>query len=521
MDNSSSICCGRTEPPAVIIVVMDARATQSPAASELPADRRAPEASAQPLYLRLAQHYRGAIRSGVLVAGARMPSVRAMTRLHRVSLSTALQACRSLEGEGLLEARPRSGYFVRKPRRSALPDACEPDLSRPLDAAQYVGVHDRVSNFVATSEAQPITVDFASACAAPQAYPADDLKSLALRALRRAPAILVQTAPSAGDASLRSALARRALDAGMHLTAADIVITQGCIEALNIALRAVTSPGDTVAVESPTYYGLLQVLESLGLRALEIPTSPRTGLSIDALELALRTHPVKAVAVVPNFQNPLASVMPDEHKQRLVALCDRANVALIEDDTYGALADDNTTLSSLKAWDRSGNVIHCASLRKTLAPGMRVGWISGGRRHARIQMLKYAQSRANDSLAQRTVGEFIASTAFDRHLVRLRRALRAQREQVAEAIAAHFPEGTRSSVPQGSMMLWVELPAVVSSERLFDTALAHGIRVVPGSLFSNSDRFDHFMRIGCGQPFSSEHDRAVRALGEMVCRAMR
>jgi DNA-binding transcriptional MocR family regulator len=317
-------------------------------------------------------------------------------------------------------------------------------------------------------------------------------------------------------------LARRALDSGMRLTGADIVITQGCIEALNIALRAVAQPGDTIAVESPTYYGLLQVLESLGLRALEIPTSPRSGLSVDALELALRTHPgIKAVAVVPNFQNPLASVMPDDQKQRLVALCEQANVALIEDDTYGALSDDNATLSSLKTWDRSGNVIHCASLRKTLAPGMRVGWVSGGRWQPRIQMLKFAQSRANDALAQRTVGEFIASPAYDRHLVRLRRALRSQREQTAEAIAAHFPPGTRSSLPKGSMMLWVELPQQVSSQRLFDTALAHGIRIVPGLLFSNSDRYDHFMRIGCGFAFSREHDQALRRLGEMAARAAR
>jgi len=476
----------------------------------------------QPLYRRLALHYRGAIDAGVLAAGARMPSVRAMTRLHRVSLSTALQACRTLEGDGLLEARPRSGYFVRRPRRSALPDACEPDLSRPLDPAQYVGIHDRVSSFVATSETHRVAADFATACAAAEAYPADELKNLALRALRRAPQVLVESASSAGDPSLRSALARRALDAGMRLTSGDIVVTQGCIEALNVALRAVAQPGDTVAVESPTYYGLLQVLESLGLRALEVPTSPRSGLSVDALELALRTHPgIKAVAVVPNFQNPLASVMPDDQKQRLVALCERANVALIEDDTYGALGDDNATLSSLKTWDRTGNVIHCASLRKTLAPGMRVGWISGGRWHARIQMLKFAQSRANDALAQRTVGEFIASSAYDRHLVRFRRALRGQREQIAEAIAAHFPAGTRSSVPKGSMMLWVELPQQVSGQRLLETALAQGIRFVPGLLFSNSDRYDHFMRIGCGFAFSREHEQALRRLGEMAQRAAR
>lgn len=471
------------------------------------------------LYQELAGHYRGAIRAGTLPAGARLPSVRALMRLHRVSLSTALLACRHLEDEGLVEAQPRRGYFVRAARRGALPEACEPDLSRPLAAAQYVGIHDRVSAFVAARRAHAASVDFATTCAAPELYPAQALQTLAVRALRHDPGMLVRTAESAGDAVLRRALARRALEAGMQLRADEIVVTQGCIEALNVALRAVAQPGDTVAVESPGYYGLLQVLESLGLRALEIPTSPRTGLSVEALELALRTQPgIKAVAVVPNFQNPMASVMPDEHKRRLVALCSGAGVALIEDDTYGSLSDDGASLRALKSWDRDGWVIHCASLRKTLAPGLRIGWIHGGRWHARVQMLKFAQSRASDALGQRSVGEFVASAAYDRHLARLRRALRVQRERIAQAVAAHFPAGTRASVPGGSMMLWVELPPSVCGTALSDAALDHGIRVVPGALFSNSDRFDHFVRIGCGLPVTREHEEALRRLGELAAR---
>lgn len=471
----------------------------------------------QPLYQRVAHHYRGAIRAGVLTPGSRMPSVRSLTRLHQVSLSTALQACRSLEDEGLLEARPRSGYFVRTPRRVAMAPAHEPDPVCALDAAQYVGIHDRVSAFVAQSERHKVTTDFAAAYASTDAYPAEALKNAAIRALRRYPELLVKPVASPGDPALRAVLARRALEAGMHLTADEIVVTQGCIEALNIALRAVAQPGDTIAVESPTYYGLLQVLESLGLRALEIPTSPSTGLSIEALELALQTHErIRAVVVVPNFQNPLGCVMPDDHKQRLVQLCERFDLPVIEDDTYSALTADGVPLKAVKAWDRSGLVIHCASLRKTLAPGMRLGWISGGRWHARVQMLKYAQSRANEALPQLITAEFMASSAFDRHLARLRRLLKVQREQVAESIAACFPEGTRLSMPEGSLLLWVELPEKRPAQAVFDAALARGIRVVPGTLFSNAGRFDHCMRISCGFAFTPQAEQAMRQLGRIA-----
>jgi len=472
-----------------------------------------------PLYQRLARHYRGAIRAGTLAPGAAMPSVRALTRLHQVSVSTALQACRSLEDEGLLEARPRSGYFVLQPRRARIPPVAEPDPRRALDPAQYVGVHDRVSHFVAMSEAHPAPADFASTYAAPEAYPAADLRNAAMRTLRHDPLLLVNPVFSQGAPTLRAAIARRALDAGMRLSPDEIIVTHGCTEALNVALRAVAQPGDTIAVESPSYYGLLQVLESLGLRALEIPASPKTGLSVDALEFALQTHIIKAVVAVPDYQNPLSSVMPDADKARLVALCEQHAVPLIEDDTYSALGRDDAPLRALKSWDGSGNVIHCASLRKTIAPGLRLGWVSGGRWQARIRMLRYAQSRANEALPQLTMAEFMASSSYERHLARLRRVLRRQREQVADAIAAHWPAGTKLSVPEGSMMLWVELPDQRSGQAVFETALAQGIRVAPGALFSNSNRFDHFLRISCGAAFTPDTDAALRRLGRIVAQA--
>ncbi|WP_426397201.1 PLP-dependent aminotransferase family protein [Ralstonia sp. R-29] len=472
--------------------------------------------AAQPLYRTLADHYLGAIRSGVLAAGQRMPSVRTLMRTHGVSLSTALQVCRHLESEGWLEARERSGYFVRQPRRASLAPVGEPDVGTP-DPAAYVGVHARISAIVARGQQANVHIDLSGASGDAALYPSAALNRIAAQVLRQHPLLLTQAVIPNGHPELQTAVARRMLDIGIQLAPDDVVITHGCIEAVNLALRAVAQPGDTVAVESPTYYGLLQVLESLGLRAVEIPTSPRTGMSLEALQMAVQAYGnIRAVVVVPNLQNPLGSIMPDTAKRRMAAFCEAHDIALIEDDTYSPLADSPTPLKAIKAWDRTGNVIYCASLRKTFAPGLRLGWMAAGRWHERVQMLKFAQSRPNDSWPQVLAARFIASGAYDRHLRTLRQTLRKQREAMAETIAACFPAGTRLSVPSGGVAMWVELPTNVSSVALFDAALAKGIRIAPGTMFSNLNRFDHFFRICFGLPPSASLDAALTTLGELT-----
>nr|MBL8410670.1 PLP-dependent aminotransferase family protein [Dechloromonas sp.] len=474
----------------------------------------------QPLYRRLAEHYRQAIEAGTLTQGDRFPSVRTLMSRHAVSLSTALQLCRQLESDGWLEARPRSGNFVRRPRRHAVRPLTEPPPGQALDPARYVGMHARVSEFIARGRQSPIKVNFSSARSAPSLYPGEALKNAATRALRRDPELLVRPAPNNGNADFRNLLARRAMANGMLLAPEEILVTQGCIEALNLALRATTQPGDIVAVESPTFYGLLQVLETLGLRALEIPTSPQTGISIEALELAVRSSdPIKALVVVPHLQNPLGSIMPDSHKATLVKFCAAHDIPLIEDDTYSALTNDETPLKALKSWDREGKVIHCASLHKVLAPGLRLGWMNAGRWQARVEMLKYVQSRYNEELAQIAAADFMSSSAYDRHLRRLRGSLKVQRARSAEAIATHFPEGTRLTEPAGGLALWVELPGGISSSALFDAALAEGIFIAPGLMFSNSNRFDGYVRLNCGAPYTDEIDWGLQRLGK-ICHAL-
>ncbi|MGF6262437.1 DNA-binding transcriptional MocR family regulator [Paraburkholderia youngii] len=480
----------------------------------------APSADRQPLYRQLADQYRRAIGNGVLRPGDRMPSMRAFMQRHGVSLATATESYRVLERDALIDARPRSGYFVRVPA-TVLPNASEPDLTMPPGEAQFVGIHATISAIVSRYQRYPQALNLGGATAAPDLYPTDALQQAAMRALRREPKLLTSAGPDFGDPALRAIIARRALEGGIEIGADEIIMTHGGIEAVNLALRAVTQPGDTIAVESPCFFGLLQVLESLGLRALEIPASPSTGLSVEALNFALQNHrDIKAVVVVPNLQNPLGSVMPDSNKASVVELCARAGVALIEDDPYRDLVDGEPSPRSLKAWDTDGTVIHCTSFNKTLAPGMRVGWINGGRWHPRVGMLKFAQSRHNDQLAQVVLAGFLGTGAYARHLRRLRESLRLQRERMAAGIAAAFPDGTRFTSPRGGMFFWVELPHGLSSAVFFEAALDDGIRVMPGTVFSNTGRFDRFIRLSCPSAELDLVDEAVRRLGRLATRMM-
>lgn len=474
------------------------------------------------LYRQLAEHYLGAIHAGALKEGDRLPSVRTLMNDHGVSLATALQACRHLEDLGWAEARPRSGYFVQRPHRARLPPAAERPADEAPDPVAFAGIHERVSEILARGQQSEVQVNLAQAIGAPEMYPAGALQRIMGRQLREQPQALATVVRRHGHPALRKALVQRALARGISAAPEEVIVTHGCTEAVNLALRAVTRPGDTVAVESPTFYGLLQLIESLSLRVLELPTSPSTGLSPEALELALSqgVGDIKALVLMPTLHNPLGCVMPDAHKQRIVELAATHDVALIEDDIYGDMGRDDTPWRTLKSFDTRGQVIHCGSLNKVLAPGLRLGWMLAGRWQARVEMLKYAQSRYAEELSQTTVAEFIASSAWPRHLRQLRQVLNHQRERLAEGVAAHFPQGTRASLPEGGLLLWVQLPEGVSSFAIFEAALQQGIKIAPGRMFSNGARYDHCIRLSCGLARGPVLDRALATLGGIVAREL-
>ena len=345
-------------------------------------------------------------------------------------------------------------------------------MSTPPSTARSVGVNELVMEVLEAARAGDV-MPLGAACPAHELFPNEKLLRLMHAEGRRHPHLLGAYAMSPGNERLRGIIARRSLDYGCRLSPDEIVVTNGCIEALNLALRAVARPGDTIALESPTYFTLLQIIESLGMKALEIPTHPREGISIEALDLATqKAGSVKAVIAMPNFQNPLGALMSDENKARLVQLLEARGIPLIEDDIYGDIHFAEQRPRAAKAWDRSGNVILCSSFTKTVAPGLRIGWIAPGRWYKQVEMLKFINSVATPELPQAAIAEFMANGGYDHHLRRLRSGFARQVQQTTEAIAQYFPKGTKVTRPAGGFVLWVELPPKVDALELFRRARA-------------------------------------------------
>lgn len=461
------------------------------------------------LYEQLAREFEASI--GALRPGDRLPSVRALAERRGVSVSTAVAAYRSLENAGLIEARPKSGYFVRARRLSL----AEPRAARRATAPQRPSVASAVEALQASMR-DPSVVPLGSAWLAPELLPVGQLNRTLSAITREMASVGATYEASPGLLTLRRQLARRSLDWGCSLGEDELLTTVGATEAIHLSLGAVARAGDTIAVESPTYFGILQAIEALGMKALEIPASARTGLDLDALAEALRTTPVRAVVAVTNASNPLGAVMPDEAKERLVRMLARHDVPLIEDDAYGDLVFDGPRPRVARAFDREGRVLLCGSVSKTLAPGYRVGWVAPGRYLDAVRRRQYAQTLACSTPPQMAVAEMLATGGYERHLRRLRRAVAVQVERVRDAVGARFPEGTRVSAPRGGFVLWVELPQNVSALQLQAEALQRGVVVAPGPIFSARGRFGHCVRLSCGLPWSARLDDAISQLAELT-----
>ena len=464
------------------------------------------------LYALLSARLTQAIKSGTLRTGERLPSVRAMARQEHVSVSTVLAAYLQLENAGLVETRPQSGHYVKAQLRVAR----EPQCVRPAFTPTTVKISALVTRMYSAA-GDPALVPLGAAVPHPSLLPTRQLHALLARATRLKPEATVQYLMPPGLLLLRQQIARRALAYGCSLSPADIIITHGASEAMHLSLMATSRRGDTIAVESPAYYGTLQAIEALGLKALEIPAQPRTGMDLDALEEALAATPVSAVLVVPNFSNPLGSSMPDANKKRLVELLARRDIPLIEDDIYGDLAFNGSRPRVCRSFDDHGRVLLCSSFSKTLAPGYRVGWVAPGRYRGQVELLKFAQSVGCGSAPQYAVAEFLQSGGYDRHLRGLRRHVQQSMEQMVSVVTACFPEGTAVSRPEGGFVLWVEMPRSVDALALHSAAFNAGIIVTPGPLFSARDRFKHCIRLNCASPWTPKVEAAVRTLGHLAC----
>jgi DNA-binding transcriptional MocR family regulator len=462
-------------------------------------------------YHELADRIADLISHGTYPPGTRIPSVRQMSQQQNLSISTVLQAYALLERRGAIEARPQSGYYVRARLEERLP---EPETSSPQLDPSHVSLHDLVIMLMRDSE-NPNLAQLGAALPHLDPRLIQTINRIMTKIIRQHGVEAHQYQFPPGLEALRVQIARRMVNAGCSLSPAEILITCGGTEAIDFSLHAVCRPGDIVAIESPSYFGTLQTLEAHGLRALEIPTHPRDGISLGALEFAIEHNPIRAVFVISNFNNPLGSKIPDERKEWLVDLLARHNIPLIENDVYGELYFAEKRPLVCKAFDTKGLVILLSSFSKDISPGLRLGWVAAGRYSSEVEWLKFTLSASSPTLPQMAVAEFLEGGGYDQHLRRIRREYAHNVELMSDAVMRYFPEGTRLTRPSGGFILWVQVPENVDSLDLYKTALQSGITLAPGHFFSTTDQFSNFIRLNAAT-FNFSTDRALERLGQMV-----
>jgi len=455
------------------------------------------------------------IEQGLYRHGVKLPSVRNLSQEHGVSISTVQQAYQVLENLQLITPQPRSGYFVA-PRKAKPP---VPAISRPVQRPVEVTQWDEVLTLL-DARSDKEMLNFGGG--------APDISQPTLKPLWREMARLVQHNQCdilsydalQGRRELREQISRLMVDGGTVVDPEDIVITNGCHGALSIALLSVCKPGDIVAVESPSYYGTMQLLRGFGIKAMEIPTDPETGISIEALELALEQWPIKGVILVPSCSNPQGSIMPDARKKAILALAQRHDIVIFEDDIYGELVTDYPRPRTIKSFDIDGRVLLCSSFTKSVAPGLRVGWIVPGRYRDRVLHMKYAAIGSTVPTNQLAMAAFIRDGHYHRHIRRMRQFYQQHLETYTCWIRQYFPCGICVTRPKGGYMLWVELPEGVDMLCVSRQLCRLKIQIAPGSLFSASGKYRNCLRINCALPLTERYREAISKLGEAIHFAM-
>ena len=463
------------------------------------------------LYEQVANQIKGLIDKGTYRPGDRIPSVRKMSQQQGISISSVLQAYLLLESRGLIEPRPQSGYYVSRPAILHLP---EPEISTPSLDPKHVNLHELVM-MVMDDTLNPGLAQLGAAMPNLELLPTERMNRILARLSRTASKEMHQYQLPPGIESLRFQIAKRTVQSGCQLSPNDIVITSGGTEAIDLCLHAVCKPGDIVAIESPMYFGTLQIIEVHGLRALEIPTNPRDGISLEALQFAIEHNPIKAVLTISNFSNPLGSCIPDEKKKELVELLTRHDIPLIDNDVSGELYFTEKRPHVTKAYDTKGLVMLCSSFSKDISPALRVGWVAPGRYKSVVEWLKFTLSTSTAPLPQMAIAEFLDSGSYDHQIRRIRREYANNVAALSQAVTRTFPEGTRVTRPSGGYVLWVQLPETVDSLELYSMALKGGITLTPGYLFSPTNQFYNFIRLNAAA-WNLQIQRALERLGEMI-----
>ncbi|EOE7087109.1 PLP-dependent aminotransferase family protein [Enterobacter hormaechei] len=464
-------------------------------------------------YAELADTMADEIARGLWLPGTRFPSIRASASRFHVGINTVKSAYRLLEDRGLIIARPQSGYFVCE----QAPVLSDSGFSSVAGEKISLSGVSRLLSIILSHQQQGDCIDLALACPSGEKYyPADKLRKLTAAVLRSESQLMTTYVLPPGSERLRQQIARRGYRLGMALKAEDILLTHGTTEALSLAIRAVTKPGDIIAVETPTFYNLYPAIWDLGREILEIETSTHTGLCLDTLQQYLEQKKVSAVITIPTGHNPLGFTMPVENRKRLAAMAAYHSVPVIEDAMYAELQYTSGMVPNIKAFDFDGWVLACASYTKTIAPDYRVGWLEAGRFRDIAMQLKFTSSVGESVLLTESLGKFLENGGYDHHLRKICQFYAAQIDRMRALIMRYFPKGTLVSRPQAGFVLWLELPASVDTLVLFHQALEEKIICMPGVLCSGGKRYQNCLRMAVCFDLTPAVVQGIARLGSLA-----
>ncbi|WP_063812642.1 PLP-dependent aminotransferase family protein [Burkholderia cepacia] len=460
------------------------------------------------LHVSLAATLEAEIERGMWSPGQRLPSVRQLSHVRRVSVTTALAAYRLLEDKRLIEAHPQKGFYVR------------PGIY-PLTSSQQTALYVERSDEPLTRDTlncldtAPELISFGTALCGKELFPTEVLSRCIASTARKHRELLTEVSFSPGSRRLRENLAAHASSWNCQFGADEVLVTNGCVEAFGLCLQAVARAGDTVVVESPAYYGFLSTIERLGMTALPLAFARDPARAFSDITRLAKRRRIGACLMSTGVSNPGGTGLTLDMKRELVDLLERTQIPLIEDATFSDLHFESVQRAA-KSYDRTGNVLLCSSLSKTLSPGLRIGWVSGGRHHDALVSLKRTMSIGQPLLIQEGVAEYLNTGGYHHHLRQLRKHCQRQTEETAQIVHRHFPRGTQFSLPNGGYLLWVRLPDAVLGTALYQHAFDAGITVAPGPMFSPDGNFENFIRLNCGEPLDARRRSALRRVGELA-----
>lgn len=461
-------------------------------------------------YERLIEQIENHIKSKNYLVGERIPSVREMSKISGFSINTVLKAYETMEMRGSIITKPKSGYYVTEPINLK-------QVSTSIGATIPVNVNtpDLINLLMDTSRNNQI-YQLGTAYLPSDVYPTKDIIQFANKIIKEFPDTPSKYEISPGSFEYRRQIARLLYSCGCEINSDQIIATNGGAEAISLALRSVCNKGDTVITESPLYFGTLQAMESLGLKVLEIQTCPRFGIDITQVKKQIGKQKIGAAVVMPNFSNPLGSLMADSDKKELINILLKFGIPIIEDDIFGEIPFFGDRPKPLRSFSDSELIITCSSFSKTVSPGLRIGWISPGKFYDKVKQLQLSSTLAAGSLSQKIIAQYLISKKYENNLSRLRSYCALGVNRTTQTVLNYFPEGTKVSTPKGGYLLWVELPSQIDSIILYKLAIQSNISFSPGVMFSAANTYRNYLRLNCANNWNVKTEESLIKLGHLA-----